>query len=362
MVEALLVLVVILVGLLLVLQFRNANQRTQTNDAQLKELRDQETELRDAVTSLQTHLEFYQKEVKGLHTNGAKREGAISTQLTELTRQHQALQTQTNSLVSALKHSGTRGTWGEIQLKRIVELAGMKPYCDFEEQVHASGGGHDHATRPDLVVRLPGGTSIAVDAKAPGDAFFKASETDDDFESNRLLDQFAASVADHVKALSVKAYWDRIQPAPEFVVMFLPVEPMLAAAATKKPRLLEDAFAHKVILTTPTSLIAVLRAAAFGWRQEKLAEDAQQVARLSEEMVRRVLTMWNHFEKVGRGLSSAVDAFNKTVGSFEHSVRPSAKRLEEHVGNVKDLKEIEPIAKSTRALSAASTASEDREQ
>ena len=362
MVEALLVLVAILVGLLLVLQFRNANQKTQADDANLKQLRDQEIELRDAVTSLQTHLEFYQKEVKGLHTNGAKREGAISTQLTELTRQHQELQTQTNSLVSALKHSGTRGTWGEIQLKRIVELAGMVPYCDFEEQVHTSGGGHDQATRPDLVVRLPGGTSIAVDAKAPGDAFFKAGETETALEADRLLNQFAANVTDHVKTLSTKSYWDRIQPAPEFVVMFLPVEPMLAAAATKKPRLLEDAFAHKVILTTPTSLIAVLRAAAFGWRQEKLAADAQHVGRLADEMARRVITMSNHFDKVGRGLRSAVDAFDKMVGSYERSVMPSAKRLEEYGGNVKDLKAIEPIGKNVRALSVASAADEDGER
>jgi DNA recombination protein RmuC len=282
--------------------------------------------------------------------------------LTALKNQHTELRDETNSLVSALKHSGTRGTWGEIQLKRAVELAGMVPYCDFEEQVHTSGGGHDHATRPDLVVRLPGGTSIAVDAKAPGDAFFKANETEVARESDQLLEQFATTVADHVKKLSAKAYWDRVQPAPDFVVMYLPIEPMLAAALTKKPSLLEDAFKRNVHLATPTSLISILRAAAFGWRQEKLAEDTQKVARLSDEMVKRVIKMWDSFDNVGRRLNSAVDAFNDTVGTFEHRVRPSAKRLDELVGNVKDLKEIEPIAKRARALSAASTASEDSEQ
>ena len=358
MVEALLVLVVILVVLLLVLQFRGVSERARAGGEQLAERTRAEAALREMVGPLRTQLEVYQKGVKDLETNRAKQEGSISTQLKELTRQYEGLQNQTHGLVSALKYSGTRGAWGEIQLKRIVELAGMVPYCDFEEQVYMSGSGHDGATRPDLVVRLPGGTSIAVDAKAPGDAFFKANETDDIAEADRLLEQFADSVAAHVKTLSAKAYWDRIQPAPEFVVMFLPVEPMLAAGATKRPRLLEDAFEQRVILTTPTSLIAVLRAAAFGWRQEKIAEDAQHVARLAEEMVRRVLTMWNYFEKVGRGLNSAIDAFNETVGSFEHRVRPSARRLEEHVGNVKELKEIEPIAKVTRSLTADSTAAE----
>lgn len=362
MVETLLVLVVVLVALLLVLQVRGVSEKARLVGEQAAERARAEAGLREMVQPLQTQLETYQKLVKELETNRAKQEGSLSTQLKELNRQYEGLRTQTHDLASALKHSSTRGTWGEIQLRRIVELAGMVPYCDFEEQVHARGGGHDGATRPDLVVRLPGGTSIAVDAKAPGDAFFSASETDDAAEADRLLEQFAASVAAHVKTLSAKAYWDRVQPAPEFVVMFLPVEPMLAASATKRPRLLEEAFEQKVILATPTSLIAVLRAAAFGWRQERIAEDAQSVARLAEEMVQRVLTMWTYFEKVGRGLNSAIDAFNKTVGSFEHRVRPSARQLEEHVQNVKDLKEIEPVAKTGRSLAPGPTVVEARDQ
>ncbi len=173
MVETLLVLVVVLVALLLVLQVRGVSEKARLVGEQAAERARAEAGLREMVQPLQTQLETYQKVVQELETNRAKQEGSLSTQLKELNRQYEGLRTQTHDLASALKHSSTRGTWGEIQLRRIVELAGMVAYCDFEEQVHASGGGHDGATRPDLVVRLPGGTSIAVDAKSPGDAFFR---------------------------------------------------------------------------------------------------------------------------------------------------------------------------------------------
>ncbi len=237
-------------------------------------------------------------------------------------------------------------------MRRVVELAGMVAYCDFEEQVHATGGGHEGTARPDLVVRLPGGTSIAVDAKAPGDAFFAASEEEDPQKADALLSEFANRVESHVKELSAKAYWDRIQPAPEFVVMFVPVEPMLAAAARKRPELLEEAARRRVILATPTSLIALLRTAAFGWRQEKIADDARRVGALANDMVQRVLSLWGHFEKVGRALDTAIEAFNRTVGSFEHRVRPTARRLEEHVEKAAELSEIETITKGSRSIPA----------
>ncbi len=350
MVETLLVVLVAGVAVLLVLQVWTGNQRTRSASEQELTRTQAEAELRELVKPLRERIESYQQAVQELETQRAKQEGALSTQLRELTRQYEGLQGQTNDLVTALKDSGARGTWGQIQLRRIVELAGMVAYCDFEEQVHASGGGHEGAVRPDLVVRLPGGTSIAVDAKAPGDAFFAASEAPEPAQADRLFEQFSARVMDHVKQLAAKSYWDRIQPAPEFVVMFLPVEPMLAAAARHRPALLEEAARLRVIVATPTSLIAILRAAAFGWRQEKIADDARHVADLANDMAQRVITLWSHFDKVGRGLDTAIEAFNRAVGSFETRVRPTARKLEEHVEKMRDLKQIEPISKSGRSL------------
>ena len=188
------------------------------------------------------------------------------------------------------------------------------------------------------------GEAHALDAVHGGD------EAQEPGEADRLLGQFAERVIAHIKDLAAKSYWDRIQPAPEFVVMFLPVEPMLAAAARQRPALLEEAARQRVIVATPTSLIAILRAAAFGWRQEKIADDARHVADLANDMAQRVITLWSHFERVGRGLDTAIEAFNKAVGSFEHRVRPTARKLEEHVEKMRDLKEIEPISKSGRSL------------
>ena len=360
MVETLLVVLVAGVAVLLALQVWTGNQRQRSASEQELTRTRAEAELRELVKPLRERIASYQQAVHELETQRAKQEGALSTQLRELTRQYEGLQGQTNDLVTALKDSGARGAWGQIQLRRIVELAGMVAYCDFEEQVQASGGGHEGVVRPDLVVRLPGGTSIAVDAKAPGDAFFAASEEQDPSEADRLLEQFSDRVMAHVKQLAAKSYWDRIQPAPEFVVMFLPGEPMLAAAARQRPALLEEAARLRVIVATPTSLIAILRAAAFGWRQEKIAEDARVVAELANDMVQRVITLWNHFGKVGRGLDTAIEAFNKTLGSFELRVRPPARELEAHVEKVRDLEQIEPIAKSARSL-AASTEDESEE-
>ena len=352
MVEALLIALLVLVAVLLILQVRAGTDRARgAGEREVAHVR-AEAELRDLVNPLRDRLEVYQKEIKELETKRAKQEGALSTQLMELTRQYEGLQDQTHGLVNALKDSGTRGTWGQIQLRRVVELAGMVAYCDFEEQVYATGGGREGTARPDLVVRLPGGTSIAVDAKAPGDAFFAASEEEDPRKADALLSEFANRVESHVKELSAKAYWDRIQPAPEFVVMFVPVEPMLAAAARKRPELLEEAARRRVILATPTSLIALLRTAAFGRRQEKIADDARQVGALANDMVQRVLSLLGHFEKVGRALDTAIEAFNRAVGSFEHRVRPTARRLEEHVEKAGELSEIEPITKGSRSIPA----------
>ena len=262
------------------------------------------------------------------------REGAyreIKEQIRSLVEDHlPLLHRETQELVNALRRPQVRGRWGEIQLRRVVEMAGMSPYCDFEEQKGIEAGGG--AIRPDLIVRLPGGKRIVVDAKTPLHSYLEAMEAQPGQEEKKLLEH-AANVKRHVDQLSRKEYWEGVSKAlgssPDFVIMFIPGEAFFSAALRAAPDLLEYAAARGVIIATPVSLISVLKAVAHAWRQEAIAENAQRIAELGRELYKRINTMAGHWTAVGRGLRQAVEAYNRATGTLESRVLVSARRFTE---------------------------------
>ena len=230
------------------------------------------------------------------------------------------------TLSRSLRSPNTRGRWGEIQLKRIVELAGMVEHCDFEQQEL----GDDSRLKPDMTVRLPGGTRIVVDAKVPIEAYMRAVEAAHEDARGRFLDEHAAQVKQHIKALGNKKYWEQFKDAgPEFVVMFLPLEPLMSAAFERDGELLEFAARENVVLATPMTLLALLRAVAFGWQQQSLARNAAEIRGVGQELCERLITMVKHFDDAGSHLAGAVESFNKAVSSFDRRVMPSVRRFQD---------------------------------
>ena len=256
----------------------------------------------------------------------------------------------TGNLVQALGTPRVRGRWGEIQLKRVVELAGMLDHCDFFEQRSVTT--EDGRLRPDLLIRLPGNRNIVVDAKAPLSAYLEAIEETDETLRQIKLTNHARLIRDHIAALSKKAYWEQFDPTPEFVFLFLPNETFFSAALQVDPSLIELGAEQRVILATPTTLIALLKAVAFGWRQERLAENAKQIAELGKELYKRISDMTDHLSDVGQKLHKAVESYNKAVGSLETRVMVSARRFRElHVGTEQEeIPVLSQIEATPRAL------------
>jgi len=245
-----------------------------------------------------------------------------------------------------------RGRWGEIQLERVVEMAGMMDHVDFNRQVTTET--EDGRLRPDLTVHLPGGKTIVIDAKAPLEAYLSAIEAKDEATAKEFMKGHARHVRVHVQKLSEKAYQNQFVNAPEFTVMFLPGENFFSAALEHDPALIDDGIKDHVIIATPTTLIALLKAVAFGWRQEKVAESAQEIKNLGKVLYERLSTLADHFGKVGLSLDRAIGAYNDAVGSLETRVLPAARRFQElEVTTVDVIEEVKPVEKSTRALQAA---------
>ena len=275
----------------------------------------------------------------------------LKTQVESLGKTHQQLREETANLVQALRKPNVRGRWGEIQLKRVVELAGMVDHCDFFEQVSVDTD--EGRLRPDLQVCLPGGKTIIIDAKTPLEAFIDALETDDEVRQQERYLAHARHVREHVVALSRKSYHEQFDHAPEFVVLFLPGETFFNAALEHDPSLIEVGAENNVIIATPTTLIALLRAVAYGWRQERLADSAQAISELGKELYKRMNTLAEHIEKIGKGLSSATKAYNSSVGSLENRVMVTARKFEDlAVAGDASLTQLEPVEETPRQLTA----------
>jgi DNA recombination protein RmuC len=279
------------------------------------------------VEPIQQQLRRVDEQLAALDRDRAHARGALEQQLRQLAEGQDRLRGETGSLVAALRQPQTRGRWGELQLRRVVELAGMVEHCDFAEQASVDSG--DGILRPDLVVQLPGAKHVVVDAKAPLNAFLTAYEARDETARTQALAEHARLLRAHVRRLSAKSYWAQFPTAPDFVFLFLPGEHFYGAALEADPSLLEEGVRQGVLIATPTTLIALLRAVAYGWQQETVAQSAREVAELGRELHARLGTFATHLDRVGARLRGAVGAYNEAVGSFDARVLPGARRFED---------------------------------
>lgn len=313
------------------------------------ELETREKAVEGLVKPIREALEKTEQQIRAIEHERRQAYGALTQHLEMMAQTQQLLQSETRNLVQALRRPEVRGQWGELTLKRLAELAGMVEHCDFYEQENIDTD--DGRRRPDMIVRLPDGREIVVDVKTPLDAYLNAVEATDDATRRTHLESHARKVRERVKELAAKAYWAQFPRAPDFVVLFIPGDQFLSAALDLDRALLEDALRNRIMLTTPTSFVALLRAVAYGWRQQQLAENAERIREVGEELYRRLATFGEHLTKLGRGLEGAVEHYNRAVGSFESKLMPGARRFSElGVNPPRELTPPTPVEPALRRL------------
>lgn len=316
------------------------------------------TATRQAVAPVRESLDRFDTRLRELEASRVEWHAQLREQVESVRVSGESLRRETASLATALRKPAVRGRWGEMHLQRAVEVAGLVERCDFTQQttVHSADG----ALRPDMVVWLAGGKHVVVDAKVPLEAFLDATGTDDAAERDAHLARHARQLRSHADALAAKAYWRQFDTSPQFVVLFVPGEAFLSAAMEADPTLLEHAAARRVVLATPTTLIALLRTVAYAWTQESLAEGAREVHALARDLYERLGTLGDHVDRLGRSLSGAVGSYNKAVASLETRVLVSARRLHELDVGDDPLVGPQPVEDSVRPLSAAELLVSDR--
>jgi DNA recombination protein RmuC len=303
------------------------------------------------VGPLRDQLGRVDQQLLALNRERHESRGRLENQLRTMTETQERLRTETGALVTALRKPNARGQWGQMQLRKVVEMAGMVRHCDFVEQASFSDG-DDGSLRPDLVVKLPGGKHVVVDAKAPLQGILDAYEAPDEDTRAAHLRSHARLLRKHVKQLADKSYWSGIESAPDFVVLFLPGEHLYGAALEADPALIEDAMARRVLIATPTTLLALLHSVGYGWQQERVAESAQAISDLGRDLHGRLVKLSTLIATVGKRLNSTVAAFNEAVGSYEARVLPSARRFAEHgaISQGRELPEVEQVTISARTV------------
>ena len=327
-----------------------AEQNLGAQQARAKtELTEREKAVEALVKPIQDALTAAQKQIAELEKARSEAYGGIKSQLETMQLNQKTLAQETQNLVKALRRPEVRGRWGEITLRRLVELAGMVEHCDFVEQVHAEHEGQ--IIRPDMVVRMPDNRELVVDVKTPLDAYLTAVEAEDDAQRQLGLQRHARNVRAHIRMLSTKAYWGQFEQSPEFVILFIPGDQFLSAALNEEPDLIEYALSRQIILATPTSFVALLKAVAYGWRQLALADNAKEIRTLAEDLYGRLAAFVTHMNRVGRQLASSVENYNRAVGSLERSVLPGARKFTElGVQSKKDIEKMDTLEPVPRTL------------
>ena len=313
------------------------------------ELEKREKAVENLVKPIRDALEKTESQVRKMESDRQQAHGALNRHLESIAESHRTLQGETRNLVQALRRPEVRGQWGELTLKRLAELAGMVEHCDFFEQESVACG--QGTQRPDMVVRMPAKRDIIVDAKTPLDAYLSAIEATSDADRSKHLANHARNVRARIKELSSKRYWQQFSDSPDFVVLFIPGDQFLSAALDTDHTLIEDALSQQVILATPTSFVALLRAVAYGWRQETMAENAEAIREVGQEMFARLTTFAEHLARLGRSLDSSVDAYNKAVGSYDTRILPGARKFTEMGVTAKQgPAALEQVERSTRSI------------